>query len=57
MLAGDEMKMFKELIRATKSPTPLASSNQMASKRLFFVQIAGIYLHMLGQSHIDEVFR
>lgn len=56
MLAVDEMRMFKELIRATKSPTA-ASPAQMANKRLFFVQIAGIYLHMLGQQHIDEVFR
>jgi len=54
MLAGDEMHMFRHLIRATKDPS---SPAQMANRRLFFVQIAGIYLRMLGQSHIDLVFR
>lgn len=54
MLAKDEMHMFRHLIRNTKSPS---SPAQMANRRLFFVQIAGIYLRMLGQSHIDLVFR
>jgi len=54
MLAGDEMHMFRHLIRATKSPS---SPAQMAHRRLFFVRFAGIYLRMLGQSHIDLVFR
>jgi len=54
MLAADEMHMFRHLIRTTKSPS---TPEQMANRRLFFVQIAGIYLRMLGQSHIDLVFR